>query len=260
STMLECMKAVASTEIPFIILDRPNPIDGTRVEGPLLEKNLESFVGIAHLPIRHGMTPGELALLLTSELKLNLDLRIVPLAGWHRSELFDETGLQWIAPSPNIPTPATAAVYPGMCLIEGTNLSEGRGTTLPFQLVGSPWLDAGEVCSELNQLGLGGVRFRPQNFTPTSSKFKGLLCRGIQIHVLDQGQFQPIPVALHLLQRIHAHHSDQLKFNNTFFDKLAGNSWIRTRLLEGTNVKALVDRWQPELNGFKRIRDKYLLY
>lgn len=260
STMLECMKAAERMKLIFIVLDRPNPIDGTRVEGPVLEEGLESFVGIAQIPIRHGMTMGELAHLLKSDAQLDLDLRIVPLAGWERSQWFCETGLPWVAPSPNMPTQTTAMVYPGLCLIEGTNLSEGRGTTLPFEVIGSPWLDSTSLTTRLNQLGLSGVRFRPHDFTPTFSKYEGRLCRGIQIHVLDSKQFRPIRTALHLLRQIKLRHPEQLKFRDSFFDQLAGNRWIREMLQEGASVESMVARWQADLQEFKKRRDGYLLY
>jgi uncharacterized protein YbbC (DUF1343 family) len=260
STMLEAMKAAASMQMTFIVLDRPNPIDGTRTEGPVLEKGWESFIGIAQIPIRHGMTIGEMALLLKSEAQLDLDLRIVPLAGWKRSQWFSETGLQWIAPSPNMPTLRTATVYPGFCLIEGTNLSEGRGTSLPFELIGSPWLDSTSLSTELNRLGLAGVHFRPQVFTPTFSKYKGQLCKGLQIHVLDRGQFRPIRAALHVLRQIKLRHPDRLEFKDPFFDQLAGNRWIREMLQKGESVESMAERWQADLKEFERKREEYLLY
>jgi len=260
STMLECMKAAASNQITLIILDRPNPIDATRVEGPVLEESSASFVGVARVPIRHGMTMGEMALLLKSDFQLDLDLRIVPLSGWERFQWYSETELQWIAPSPNMPTLNTAAVYPGFCLVEGTNLSEGRGTTQPFELVGSPWLDSGDLSRVLNHLGIPGVYFRPQSFRPTFSKYEGQFCRGIQIHVLDRSKFDPIQAALHLLREIRLRHPDQLQFNDSFFDRLAGNSWVREMLEKGDPVKSIAERWQPDLREFKRRREEFLLY
>jgi len=260
ATMFESMKAAAETGKIFIVLDRPNPIDGTRTEGPVMEKTLESFLGIAGIPIRHGMTAGEIARLLRSEKQLELDLRIVPLSGWKRTQWFDETGLQWIAPSPNMPTLKTATVYPGLCLIEGTNLSEGRGTTLPFELVGSPWLDSDGLASELNHLGLGGVHFRPQDFKPTFSKYQGTICRGLQIHVLDRTKFRPVETALHLLRQIKLRHPEQLQFADSTFDHLAGNRRIREQLERGASVESLVAGWQSDLQEFRKRREKYLLY
>ena len=166
STMFLSMQAAAEKGIPFIVLDRPNPIGGSRVEGPVLQTGHESFVGIYALPIRYGMTAGELAQMLNQETNIQCDLKVVPLGGWQREQWYDQTGLEWISPSPNMPTVTTATVYPGLCLIEGTNLSEGRGTTRPFELVGAPWLNSRELAERLNRLQLPGVRFREQGFYP----------------------------------------------------------------------------------------------
>ena len=260
STMQKCMQAAAESGIPFIVLDRPNPIGGDQMEGPLLEPGLESFVGIAQIPIRHGLTTGEMAFLLRSKGQLDLNLRVVPLSGWNRSKWFDETGLTWIAPSPNMPTLETAIVYPGLCLIEGTNLSEGRGTTLPFQLIGAPWLDSIHLAGRLNALKLKGVRFRPQAFTPTFSKYAGQRCSGIQIHVRDRRQFSPIRTAMHILRQIKINHPKKLQFEERFFDQLAGNRWIRKMLQDGSSVESIVLRWQADLERFKKERGKFLLY
>jgi uncharacterized protein YbbC (DUF1343 family) len=260
STLYECMKAAAEQKIAFVVLDRPNPLGGIRIEGPVLEKGFESFLGIYPIPIRYGMTAGELALFLCSETGLDLDLKVVPLCGWDRSQWFNETGLEWLAPSPNIPTLKTAALYPGFCLIEGTNLSEGRGTTQPFELVGAPWLKAVELARRLNSLQLAGTRFRPQSFTPFFSKYKGERCQGIQIHVLDRTLFKPIPAALHFLRETIRLHPDELEFRSAHFDRLAGNRWIRTRLLQGASVGSIVAQWKRSLDDFKAKRNQYLLY
>lgn len=260
STMYLSMQAATRKGIPFIVLDRPNPIDGSRIEGPVLQGEQQSFVGLPGLPVRYGMTPGELARMLNQEEHLGVDLRVVPVGNWHRSEWYDETELEWILPSPNMPTLNTATVYPGLALIEGTNLSEGRGTTLPFELVGAPWLNARELAERLNRLQLTGVRFRLQSFTPTFSKHQDELCQGVQIHIEDRSTFQPLAVALHLLAEIRELHPEQLEWNTTFFDRLVGNSWVRQALAEGRPVKEIVERWQEELERFKEVRAKYLLY
>ena len=260
STLFECMKAAARHGLPLIVLDRPDPINASRVEGPVLEPGYESFVGIYSLPVRYGMTSGELAGLLNSEGKIGCDLVVVPMKDWTRTQWYDQTGLQWIMPSPGMASLATATVYPGLCLIEGTNLSEGRGTTRPFEFIGAPWLKNQELAQQLNRLRLPGVHFRPQAFTPTFSKYRGELCQGIQVHVLDRDQFQPIPALLHILTEVHNLHPSQLKFQDEFFDQLAGNSWIRQGLLQGRPVETLVRRWQPALDEFKRKRKKYLIY
>lgn len=260
STLFESMKAAARQGIPFVVLDRLNPIDATRVEGPVLEPGFESFVGIYNLPTRYGMTPGELASLLNSEAAIGADLTIIPVKGWKRSQWYDQTGMQWVLPSPNMATLGTATVYPGLCLIESTNLSEGRGTVRPFELIGAPWLKSRQLADRLNQLGLTGVRFRTQAFTPTFSKHQGKLCQGVQIHVSDRNRFQPIPTLLHILTEIRNLHPGKLKLEAKFFDRLSGNSWVRESLLRGQPVDQIVRRWQPGLEEFKKKREKYLLY
>ena len=259
STMLESMKAAAREGIPFLVLDRPVPIDGTRVEGPVLEEGNESFVGSFQLPVRYAMTPGELALLLNSELKLQAQLDVVPLKGWKRNRWFDETGLTWISPSPNMATLETASIYPGFCLIEGTNLSEGRGTTHPFELVGAPWLKRDELVERLNRLGLPGVRFRAQDFEPWFSKYQGEMCRGIQIHITNRSAFQPIQTVLHFLSEVVRIHPSEFQFQASF-DRLAGNSWIQLELSKGTRPQEMQSRWQPRLRRFLKLRKQFLLY
>ncbi len=260
STLYECMKAAAREGIPLVVLDRPNPIDGDRVEGPLLDTSLVSFVGVHPLPIRYGMTVGELARLFNHEGELECDLRVVPMQGWHRSRWFDETGLVWVPPSPNMPTLTTATLYPGFCLVEGTNLSEGRGTTRPFQLVGAPWLDAPRLAESLNALGLAGAYFRVQSFTPTFSKFKGQICRGVQIHIVDRDRFDPISCVLHFLRQTLDLHPGELEFQDQMFDRLAGQPGLRTGLLQGVPVEQAVSSWRSGLESFRERRARHLLY
>ena len=259
STMLESMKAAARDGIPFLVLDRPVPIDGARVEGPVLEKGYESFVGSFQLPIRYAMTPAELALMMNSQLSLQVKLDVVPLKGWKRTHWFDETGLTWIPPSPNMATLETASIYPGFCLIEGTNLSEGRGTTHPFELVGAPWLNNDELVSRLNRLDLPGVLFRAQDFEPWFSKYQGETCRGIQIHITSRSAFQPIKTVLHFLSQVIRLHPSEFQFG-TGFDRLAGNSWIQLELSKGTRPGEIRTRWQPGLKRFLELRKTFLLY
>ena len=260
STLYECMKAAAREGIPLIVLDRPNPIGGERIEGPLLDESLVSFVGAHPLPIRYGMTAGELARLFNQEASLGCELRVVPMAGWSRSQWYDETGLVWIPPSPNMPTLTTATIYAGMCLLEGTNLSEGRGTTRPFELVGAPWLDATRLAAALNALGMDGVYFRVQSFTPTFSKFKGQTCQGIQIHIVNRDRFDPIACALHLLRQTLDLHPKKLKFQDQMFDLLAGRPGLRSDLLGGVEVEQIVASWRPGLESFRERRSRHLLY
>lgn len=259
STLYETMRSAAAKGIPLIVLDRPNPIDARRVQGVMLEPGHESFVAIYRMPIRYGMTVGELAQLMNAEAHLGCDLRVVPVKGWKRSHWFDKTRLQWILPSPNVPTLDTATVYPGTCLIEGTNLSEGRGTTRPFELIGAPWLDSKKVTESLNRLGLKGVYFRPQAFTPWFSKYKDQLCQGIQVHVLDRDDFQPIDATLHIIEQIMKLQPGSLEFNNGF-DRLTGTSQVREALLRGDSAAAIQKSWEPGLKEFMKIRKKYLIY
>ncbi len=258
STLFRSMETAARFKIPLIVLDRPVPI-GDRVAGPVLEPGFKSFVGIHEIPNRYSMTPGELARMFNEESDLGCDLRVVLLEGWVRSRWFDETSLPWIAPSPNMPTLTTATVYPGFCLVEGTNLSEGRGTTRPFELVGAPWLDHRELADRLNALQLPGARFRPQSFTPSFSKYQGEACFGVQIHVLDRSVFEPVTAALHLLREVGRIHPDRFEILERI-DRLAGNDWIRSELVKGTEVAEIVARWQPALQEFRQRRSRFLLY
>ncbi len=260
STMFESMSAAAEKGIPFLVLDRPDPIDGSRVEGPVLEEDHYSFVGIHHIPIRYGMTPGELARLFQGERIPDLVLWVVPLKGWWRTMPFSATGLPWISPSPNMPSVLTAELYPGTCLIEGTNLSEGRGTTRPFELIGAPWFNSNMVATLLNNQQLPGVHFRSQSFKPSFSKYKGETCAGIQIHITDEKQFLPIRTTLYLLRETLNVHPDKLVFREAAFDRLIGNSWVRRMLIESRAVDAIEARWKPELDQFLARREKYLLY
>ncbi len=200
STLGEAMEAAAAAGIPFIVLDRPNPLADVCLEGPILDPaRFRSFVGAYPIPIRYGMTAGELAGFVRDSLPKSPNLTVVKMKNYRRGLWYDQTGLLWIAPSPNIPSLATATVYPGMCLFEGTNLSEGRGTTQPFEMIGAPWLDGDRVAEELNGLKLDGVLFRPVSFTPTFSKHQGQLCHGIQVHVTERTRFRPVRTAIHVL-------------------------------------------------------------
>jgi uncharacterized protein YbbC (DUF1343 family) len=260
STMYECMKSVSGTGITFIVLDRPNPIGGDRVEGPVLEEGFESFVGIHTIPNRYGMTAGELAMFLTEETGLDLELKIVPVKGWSRDQDFSDYGNEWINPSPNMPGFKAALSYPGFCLVEGTNMSEGRGTTKPFEYFGAPWINSASLAQKLNSLNLPGLKFRPQMFTPSFSKHQGEACGGVQLHIIDKDLFQPLPSALHFIKTVAEMYPDQFSFREAGFDRLCGNSWVRTRLQEGAEVVSIEAEWQEKLEAFKAARAKYLLY
>src|SRR5205085_7758532 len=199
TTMLYCLEAAAGVGLPVVVLDRPNPLGGKEVEGPTLRPGFESYVGPHPLPTRHGLTVGELVRLYRAERNIDVDLTVIPCEGLRRDMDFEATGLPWVLPSPNMPTVETAFVYPGMCLIEGTNLSEGRGTTRPFEICGAPGVDASRLCQQLNAERLAGVVFRPMWFQPTFQKHAGQLCGGLQLHVTDRSTFRPVRTGLAVL-------------------------------------------------------------
>lgn len=261
STLFHCMRAAADAQIRFVVLDRPNPLNGRDVGGNLLDMKFTSFVGVAPIPMRYGMTPGELARYFNGEFGFQVDLTVVPMIGWKRNQWYDETGLPWVFPSPNIPTLESATVYPGWCLIEGTNLSEGRGTTRPFELVGAPWIDGLSLAEALNSLRLPGVLFRPAWFTPTFSKHKDLACSGIQVHVLDRNRFDPVRTVLHFLRIAERLYPGQFEYRDSSFDRLAGTDMLRRQLRDhAVNIDGIIEGWKSELDRFAKIRQKYLLY
>jgi uncharacterized protein YbbC (DUF1343 family) len=201
-TMYLCLRGCERQDLPVVVLDRPNPINGLTTEGPILDPTYRSFVGLHPLPVRHGGTIGELAQLFRDEAFPECHLTVLPMRGWERQMWFDDTGLPWVVPSPNMPTLETATVYPGMCLLEGTNISEGRGTTRPFELFGAPFIDSEPFARELNQLQLPGAHFRPTWFRPTFQKFTGEICGGAQLHVTDRDVFRPFRTALEIIRTI----------------------------------------------------------
>jgi uncharacterized protein YbbC (DUF1343 family) len=269
ATMLLCMEAAARAKLGFVVLDRPNPIGGVLVEGPALRPGFESFCGLHDLAVRHGMTTGELALLFRAERGLDLDLEVVPCRGWRRAMSFRETGLPWVFPSPNMPTPETALVYPGMCLLEGTNLSEGRGTTRPFELFGAPWLDAQRLAADLAGERLAGVLFRPASFVPTWDKHAGVRCHGVELHVTDPARFRPFRTGLAAV--VHARRQDPTRFSwrtepyefvsgVLAFDLLCGSSREREAIEAGATLVELARPIGAEERAFARRRGPYLRY
>jgi len=267
STLYYILKGAAAAGVPVIVLDRPNPINGCALAGPLLEPGFESFVGIAPLPIRHGLTMGELARYLNSGFGFEADLTVIPMRGWQRQMWFDETGLPWTPLSPGMPHLSTATVYPGMCFLEGTNLSEGRGTSLPFEIAGAPWLDGYRLAGTLNRLALPGVRFRPVNFVPTDSKHRGLPCQGVQVHVLDRERFDPLRTGLHLIQECRRQAPGKFQFLSSsweggkpHFDLLAGSDRLRLGLLQDEPVEELVRDWEAGLQAFRQVLQRVTLY
>ncbi|AKO92247.1 exo-beta-N-acetylmuramidase NamZ family protein [Priestia filamentosa] len=260
-TMAYAMEAAKEQGIPFVVLDRPNPLGGEVVEGPVLEEEYSSFVGKYPIPLRHGMTVGELAQLFNEEFGIGADLTVVKMKKWKRSFDYDETNLPFVMPSPNMPTLETAFVYPGTGLIEGTNVSEGRGTTKPFELLGAPFINGTELSEKLNNLHLDGVKFRAASFTPSFSKHSGQLSHGVQVYVTDREKYQAVETGLHIVKTIHDLYGEEFSFNKSGnFDLLIGNSWVREELEKGTDVEDIIAKWQKDTKVFKKVRKQYLLY
>ncbi len=264
-TMSLSMQACAACGVPFVVLDRPNPLSGERLEGNVLDPAFASFVGRYPIPIRYAMTAGELALLFNKQFDIGADLHVVQLQGWQRSTYWDQTALPWPPPSPNMPSFDTALVYPGMCFFEGTNVSEGRGTCKPFEQIGAPYIDGPRLSDHLNQLNLPGVLFRPVFFQPTFGKYLNETCQGVQLHVFDRALFQAVRTgftALNAVRRLYpgefAWRIPQGGIHN--FDRLAGTDQIRLALDAGTSVDDLMATWEPSLETFDLLRRRYLLY
>ncbi len=262
ATMAFCMRVSEETGIDFIVLDRPNPINGIDVEGPVLEyPEFSSFVGLYPIPVRHGMTTGELALMFNDRfLAKKVNLKVIPMKGWIRSLWYDQTGLPWVFPSPNIPTLQTATVYPGQVLLEGTNISEGRGTTKPFELFGAPWINGQELTQRLNKLTLPGVKFRESWFSPSFSKFREELCSGAQMHVNDRLTFQPFLTTVNIIKLIREMNARQFQFHKEYFDKIIGSTVIRQAIEREFRIEDIVESYAAQLEEFKDFRKSYLLY
>ncbi len=268
-TMELCMGACLENEKSVVVLDRPNPLGGALPEGPVLDMSYASFVGQRPLPVRHGMTVGEIANYLKTEFYQSLDLHVVKMRGWKRKMWFDETGLPWVMPSPNMPTLDTAIVYPGMCLLEGTNLSEGRGTTRPFEIFGAPFVEADSLVGRLKDFKLPCVIFRPMYFQPTFQKHAGKLCGGAQIHVTDRNKFRPFKTGVAILKAICDLYPEQFKWKEPPYeyetekmpiDILAGTDRLRNEIEKGSGLNMMEEWWQEELKTFLKIRRRYLLY
>ncbi|MFO7769390.1 MAG: DUF1343 domain-containing protein [bacterium] len=270
STLTLTLETAAARGIPYVILDRPDPIGGLRVEGPVLEEGLASFVGRHPIPVRYALTPAEYVRYLGGEGLLEgfeaLDLRIVPLQGWRRRMLYPETGVPWVPPSPNMPTPATALVYPGTCLVEGTTLSEGRGTERPFELIGAPWADGEAVAARLAGLGLPGVVFRPAAFTPgdpSSSvevKWKGRVCSGVEVVVTDPDVFPSFLTGVAVVSAFRRLHPEDFYWREAHFDRLAGVRWLREGIEAGLEPRELAARWEEETAAWAARSEGYRIY
>jgi uncharacterized protein YbbC (DUF1343 family) len=258
STMAWAMEAAAEHDLRFVVLDRPNPIGGVDVEGPLSDKGRESFVGFHVIPVRHGMTVGELAKMYQAERELKVDLEVIEVENWSRSNYWDATGLVWVNPSPNMRSLTEAVLYPGIGLLETTNLSVGRGTGTPFEVLGAPWIDAKEFARELNAAGLAGVRFVPIEFTPESSKFADEKCGGVNITVVDRNATRPVAVGLeiaHTLRRLYPQ-----KWELEAIDRLLINKKALNAIRNGADAAAIEELAEPEFENFLKRRAKYLLY
>ena len=268
-TMANCLKAARKQGLKVIVCDRPNPIGGAQVEGMVLVPGFESFVGMYPIPMRHGMTIGELARLFNDEFGLGADLEVIPMEGWRRDMYFDATGLTWIISSPNIPTLDTTTVYPGGVLFEGTNVSEGRGTTRPFELLGAPWVVAEPFADAMNRRQLPGVFLRPALFEPTFHKHAGTRCAGCQVHVLDRRTFRPVEAGVALIEAFRASDPDQFRwkdppyeyeFERRPIDCLAGSSELREQIEAGMSAQEIARSWEGPVAAFMKLRERFLLY
>jgi uncharacterized protein YbbC (DUF1343 family) len=268
-TMANCLKAARRHGLKVIVCDRPNPIGGVAVEGMVLERGFESFVGMYPIPMRHGMTIGELARLFNDHFAIGADLEVVPMEGWRREMYFDATGLTWILSSPNIPTFDTTTVYPGTVLFEGTNISEGRGTTRPFEFVGAPWIVAERFCEAMNRTALAGVFFRPIVFEPTFQKHARQACGGCQIHVLDRRAFRPVATAVALMAAFRASDPGRFKWKDPPYeyelermpiDVLTGSKRLREQIESGVPADEIARSWEKDVAEFERVRKGFLLY
>ncbi|MPY33184.1 DUF1343 domain-containing protein [Streptomyces adustus] len=259
-TLYDCMEAAQLAGKRFMVLDRPNPLTGRAALGPVLHKEFATFVGRQPIAQAHGMTVAELARLFNGEfLATPVTLDTVPMSGWKRSQWYDASGLPWVPPSPNMPTPDTALAYAGTCLFEGTNLSEGRGTTRPFELLGAEGID-GRWATAVNALRLPGVHFREAYFAPTFSKFQGKTVGGVQIHVHDRGAYDPVRTGIALLVTARRVWDGFAWRADNWIDKLTGSDRVRTAIDAGADTDAVVAGWQEELAAFRRVREKYLSY
>ena len=268
-TTAGCLKAARKAGMPVVVCDRPNPIGGVEVEGPMLEQGFESFVGLYPIPMRHGMTIGELARMFNEHFGIGAKLEVVPMQGWQRSQYWDETGLPWVLPSPNIPYLETCVIYPGTVLFEGTNVSEGRGTNRPFELIGAPWIKPEPFAAGLNRRGLPGVHFRPALFEPTHHKHTSTPCGGCQIHVTDRASFRPVETGVAVLEATRAADPAafewrdppyEYEYSKPPIDVLYGSTELRDALDAGKGAADVVKGWSARLQPFMETRKQFLQY
>jgi uncharacterized protein YbbC (DUF1343 family) len=268
-TMALAMEAARAAGKRVVVLDRPNPIGGVEVEGNILERGHESFVGMFPLPMRHAMTAGELALMFNQEFGIGCELEVVAMRGWRREFYFDETDAPWVIPSPNMPTLDTAIVYPGAVLVEGTTVSEGRGTTRPFELIGAPYADAYRLAEHLNALKLPGVHFRPHSFLPTFQKHAGEICHGVQIHALSRAEFRPVVAGVAVIKAVRDLYPRDFSwkeppyeyvFDRLPFDVIAGGARLRAQIEGGAGVDEIAESWRAGEVDFAERRRPHILY
>lgn len=268
-TMAYCMEAAKKWGKGIIVLDRPNPISGGSVEGNCLSPDVTSFVGRYPLPMRHGMTMGELARLFNDAYGIGCELSIIPMKGWNRAMYFEDTGLPWVPPSPNLPTPDSATVYPGQVLWEGTNVSEGRGTTQPFELFGAPFIDPARILKHIGPSAIPGATLRPAGFEPTSNKWQGTLCRGFQIHVSDRKTYHPYRTSLLLLSAILSLHGEafswkqppyEYEFHRLPIDLILGDGHLRQRIEALERIDQIEASWQAATLEFQKLSKAFWLY
>ncbi len=268
-TMGNSMIACAKFGKKMFVLDRPNPIGGIAVEGSTLVKGHESFVGQYPIPMRHGLTVGELAKLFNEKFEINCELEVISMDGWERIDFYDETDASWLMPSPNIPAVDTTIVFPGMVFFEGTQVSEGRGTTRPFEIVGAPYIDAKQYADALDSLKLSGVVFRPINFLPTFQKHTGKTCGGVFVHIIDREAFEPVITGLAMVKTVVDLYPGEFKWKNppyeyvfdrNPFDVIAGTEKTRNMIEHGSSVKDIKLSWQTDVEDFKKLREHFFLY
>ena len=268
-TMAYCLEAAAEFDKKVLVLDRPNPVGGKLVEGNIIQQDCYSFVGLYPIPMRHGLTFGELALLINNHFGIGADLEVISMQGWQRKMLYTDTELPWVFPSPNMPSPVTSLVYPGQVIWEGTNISEGRGTSLPFELFGAPFFNCDEILDKIESIELPGCFLRPLMFEPTSNKWAGQICSGFQVHVTDPAAFRPYRTSLALLQAvIHLYpglfqYKDppyEYEYERLPMDMILGDIKMRKSLEQGESVLDLENSWRNDLDDFNKLRQEVFLY
>ena len=258
TTMAYAMEAAAKKGIEFYVLDRPNPLSGAMVQGPMMDKDLKSFVGYFPMPVRHGMTVGELAEMFNAENRIGAKLHVIRMRGYKRGEWYDDTELQWMNPSPNLRTLTEATLYPGVAMVEGANVSVGRGTETPFELLGAPWTDGKKLAAYLNQRKIPGVSFEPADFTPNASSYKNQACHGIRIALVDRQALDAAALGIEIADALHRLYPTEFQIDKTL--EMVGARWVLKAINDGSDPQSIVDRWRVSVADFRRLRAQYLLY